>query len=215
MRTMLFAAPSICNITVGIFLFTFAYAQFGMTSLGTLIYDHEGGGFSRHANFETALRAFSSLVRMSTGDSWSAMLADAVHNPHVARVEPPPIAVVYFFFLFYVGFMGWVRSPCLLSLHPCPPLPTPTPPPTSTGWVTWPHSYEPLPHPPISMGWVTWPPYIPPLASPHPPLTHTLHALPSSPSHTPHAPPLIPLLHTHRARPSRVPPHPSARLDLP
>jgi len=108
MRTMLFAAPSICNITVGIFLFTFAYAQFGMTSLGTLIYDHEGGGFSRHANFETALRAFSSLVRMSTGDSWSAMLADAVHNPHVARVEPPPIAVVYFFFLFYVGFMGWV-----------------------------------------------------------------------------------------------------------
>lgn len=34
MRTMLFASPSIANITVGIFLFTSAYAQFGMAFLG-------------------------------------------------------------------------------------------------------------------------------------------------------------------------------------
>ena len=92
LRTMLFAAPSIGNITFGIFIFTSAYAQFGMAFLGTLLYNPDGVGFSRHANFETALRAISTLVRMSTGDSWSALLADAVHNPHVPGVEPPAYA---------------------------------------------------------------------------------------------------------------------------
>jgi hypothetical protein len=108
MRTMLFAAPSIANITVGIFLVTAAYAQFGMSFLGTLMYDNEGSGFSRHANFETSFRAFSSLVRMATGDSWSALLADAVNNPHVPGIEPPPHVTVYCFFIFYVGIMQWV-----------------------------------------------------------------------------------------------------------
>jgi len=42
---------------------------------------------------------------MSTGDAWSAMLADAVHNPHIARIEPPPSWVVYAFF---ICFVGWV-----------------------------------------------------------------------------------------------------------
>lgn len=108
MQTLLYASNSIINITIGIALFTFAYAQFGMSVLGTLLYDHEGVGVSRHANFETASRSFSALVRMSTGDSWTAMLADAVHNPHVPGVEPPPTALIYFYFLFYMGFMGWV-----------------------------------------------------------------------------------------------------------
>lgn len=108
MRTMIFASPSIANITVGIFIFTSAYAQFGMAFLGTLVYDTDGAGFSRHANFETAFRAFSTLVRMSTGDSWSALLADAVHNPHVPGIEPPLLGTVYFFFVFYMAFMQWV-----------------------------------------------------------------------------------------------------------
>jgi hypothetical protein len=108
MQTMIFASPSIANITVGIFLFTSAYAQFGMAFLGTLVYDNDGAGFSRHANFETAFRAFSTLVRMSTGDSWSALLADAVHNPHVPGIAPPLPATVYFFFVFYMAFMQWV-----------------------------------------------------------------------------------------------------------
>jgi len=76
--------------------------------LGTLMIDDDGGGFSRHANFETAFRAISSLVRMSTGDSWSAMLADAVHNPHAPGIEPPPRAIIYIFFVFYMSFMGGV-----------------------------------------------------------------------------------------------------------
>ena len=37
MRTMYYAAPAVCNITIGVFLFTFAYAQLGMVSLGTLV----------------------------------------------------------------------------------------------------------------------------------------------------------------------------------
>ena len=45
---------------------------------------------------------------MSTGDSWSALLADAVHNPHVPGIEPPTLTTVYFFFVFYMAFMGWV-----------------------------------------------------------------------------------------------------------
>ena len=108
MRTALFASPSIANITIGICLFTSAYAQFGMAFLGTLVYDYEGAGFSRHANFETAFRAFSALVRMSTGDSWTALLADAVHNPHVPGIEPPLPFTVFFFFLFYMSFMQWI-----------------------------------------------------------------------------------------------------------
>jgi len=108
LRTMLFAAPSIGNITFGIFIFTYAYAQFGMAFLGTLMYDYEGAGFSRHANFEVATRAVSTLVRMATADSWSAILADAVHNPHVPGVEPPAPGTVYCFFIFYMAFMGWV-----------------------------------------------------------------------------------------------------------
>ena len=59
-------------------------------------YDHDGAGFSRQANFETASRAISTLVRMATGDSWSALLADAVHNPHVSGVKPPMYATVLF-----------------------------------------------------------------------------------------------------------------------
>jgi hypothetical protein len=51
-----------------------------MVLLGTIIYDHEGDGLSRHANFETAFRSFSALFRMATGDAWGAMLADG----HVA-----------------------------------------------------------------------------------------------------------------------------------
>lgn len=108
MRTIVFASPSIANITTGIFLFQSAYAQFGMAFLGTLVYDDNGAGLSRHANFETAFRAFSTLVRMSTGDSWSALLADAVHNPHVPGIVPPMPATVYFFFIFYMAFMQWV-----------------------------------------------------------------------------------------------------------
>ena len=38
------------------FFFTSAYAQFGMAFLGTVVYDYEGAGLSRHANFETAFR---------------------------------------------------------------------------------------------------------------------------------------------------------------
>ena len=45
---------------------------------------------------------------MSTGDSWSAILADAVHNPHVPGITPPMLLTVYFFFIFYMAFMGWV-----------------------------------------------------------------------------------------------------------
>lgn len=95
-------------VSSGIFLFTSAYAQFGMAFLGTVVYDYEGAGLSRHANFETAFRSFSALVRMSTADSWSAILADVVHNPHVAGVEPPLPVTVYFFFVFFMGFMRWV-----------------------------------------------------------------------------------------------------------
>ena len=79
-----------------------------MAFLGTVQYDYNGAGFSRHANFETAFRAISTLVRMSTGDSWTALLADAVHNPHVPGVTPPLPFTNYFFFVFYMGFMGWV-----------------------------------------------------------------------------------------------------------
>lgn len=108
MRTLVFAAPSIANITTAIFIFASVYAQFGMAFLGTLLYDPDGAGFSRHANFETAFRAMSTLVRMSTADSWSALLADAIHNPHAPGVAPPMVGTVYFFFIFYMTFMGWV-----------------------------------------------------------------------------------------------------------
>ena len=61
-----------------------------------------------HLQTETAFRAFSALVRMSTGDSWSLLFADAIHNPHVPGIEPPMAATVYFFFVFYMAFMQWV-----------------------------------------------------------------------------------------------------------
>ena len=116
MRTMLYASPSICNITFGIFLFTFVYAQFGMSLLGTLLYEPDAEGISRHANFETVFRAFSALVRMATADSWSLLLADAVHNPHASNIAPPPLGIVYFFFVFYMAFMGWVLISIFIAI---------------------------------------------------------------------------------------------------
>ena len=108
LRTLIYAAPSILNITGGICIFAFVYSQFGMSFLGTIIYDPDGGGFSRSANFETVGKAFASLLRMASGDAWSPMLADALHNPHAAGVTAPPTAAIYIFFLLYMGFMQWI-----------------------------------------------------------------------------------------------------------
>lgn len=47
-------------------------------------------------------------MRMGTGDGWSAMLQDAVWNPHVGSVAPPPVALVYVYLLFYMAAVGWV-----------------------------------------------------------------------------------------------------------
>ena len=109
LRTIIFAVPSILYTSAWIFILTFSYAHFGMVLLGTIIYDHEGDGLSRHANFETAFRSFSALFRMSTGDAWGAMLADALNNPHVARIETrPPDSAVAVFFIVYIAFVAWV-----------------------------------------------------------------------------------------------------------
>jgi hypothetical protein len=109
LRTIIFAVPSILYTSAWIFILTFSYAHFGMVLLGTIIYDHEGDGLSRHANFETAFRAFSALFRMATGDAWGAMLADALNNPHVARIETrPPDSAVAVFFIAYIAFVAWV-----------------------------------------------------------------------------------------------------------
>ena len=45
---------------------------------------------------------------MATADAWSPLIADAVHNPHVLHVDPPPVGVIYVFFMLYMGFMQWV-----------------------------------------------------------------------------------------------------------
>ena len=107
-RTLIYATPSIFNILFIIFVFTFSYAQMGMALLGTLVYDPYGSGFSRNANFETLRGAFFSLMRMATADAWSVMFADAVYNPHVKDVDPPPIGLVVLYVLVYMAFVGWV-----------------------------------------------------------------------------------------------------------
>ena len=79
-----------------------------MSFFGTILYDHDGAGFNRHANFEQTSTAFHFLFRMATGDAWSSQLADAIHNPHVSSVNPPPAAFTYAFFLAFMALMGWV-----------------------------------------------------------------------------------------------------------
>ena len=108
MRTFFFAMPSIANITVIIGLVVLVFAQIGMSFFGTILYDHDGAGFNRHANFEQTSTAFHFLFRMATGDAWSSQLADAIHNPHVSSVNPPPAAFTYAFFLAFMALMGWV-----------------------------------------------------------------------------------------------------------
>ena len=108
MRTMVYASPAIFNILLVLIIFTFFYSQLGMTILGTLIYERNAVGFSRHANFETLTGTISSLLRLSTGDAWSAMMQDAVWNPHVSTVDPPPIALVYVYLITYVAMTIWV-----------------------------------------------------------------------------------------------------------
>ena len=90
--------------------------QVGMAFLGTLVYDPHGGGFNRHANFETFPRAFHSLWRMATADHWSQQLADAYWNPHVPGVSAPPNAAVAAYFLLYMTFMGWVLASVFVAI---------------------------------------------------------------------------------------------------
>jgi len=72
--TLMYILPSIANIGALIFLIFFIYALLGVSLFAPIMYQ---GEMSSHANFRTFGMAMLMLIRMTTGEGWNEIMAEA------------------------------------------------------------------------------------------------------------------------------------------
>ena len=74
-QTLAFSFPALFNVGGVLSLFFFIYAVAGVQLFGTV---RRGDYLDRHANFENFGRALLTLFRISTGESWNAIMYDII-----------------------------------------------------------------------------------------------------------------------------------------
>ena len=79
LATLKFGFPALCNIVLLLYIVLYVFAMLGMVLFGGMTVDGPGAnsGISRHANFDSVAKSLQTVLRLSTGDSWSGFYLDA------------------------------------------------------------------------------------------------------------------------------------------
>ena len=103
--SVLHALPTIINVGSVLGLIFFIYAVLGMHLFGKI---KRGENLNEHANFETFTMSLLTVFRMSTGESWNAIMNDCQISPpdcdmDVLKNCGTPVAIPYFVSFQIVG----------------------------------------------------------------------------------------------------------------